>query len=181
MHSSLSRLQKTTNHAITVIFAITLFIAISSYLQLHNDGFHSVVSSISVPTTSHSFRTSRVFGSSNRDKKENIKIDQVSLTADLSPLFNYNTKQVFVYLTYEYPGYNGLSTSKVTFWDKIVKTKEDAVIDLSDLKGKYSCWDYGSGSNFTSYDGTMKLEWNIQPNVGLLLWGETQGGIPVNL
>lgn len=182
MFSSLQRLQQVTNHAISVLFAISLFIALSSYWQLQKSGAYQVSTQFNnTPVTSHTYRTSRHFGSQNRDKKENIKLDLLSLSVDLSPLFNYNTKQVFTYLTFEYDGYNSLSQSKITFWDRIITDQSQAQLDLSTFKGKYSVWDVSPKSNFTNYEGTLRLEWNVQPYVGFLLWGETKGGIEITI
>lgn len=65
------------------------------------------------------------------------------LDADLTPLFNWNTKQVFVYLTAEYDGGSKRTdiSNKVTFWDKIILTKEDAVLSLRNQRSTYSVYD----------------------------------------
>jgi signal peptidase complex subunit 3 len=90
----------------------------------------------------------------------------------LTPLFNWNTKQVFVYLTAEYPGKRPDISNRVTFWDSIVPTKEDAVLKLENAKGKYPVYDVGQG--FEERNATIHLEWNVQPHVGMLVYGDTQ-------
>ena len=61
------------------------------------------------------------------------------LDADLTPLFNWNTKQVFVYLTAEYDGGAKRTdiSNKVTFWDKIVLTNPDAILHLRNQRSAY--------------------------------------------
>ncbi|ODV95217.1 hypothetical protein PACTADRAFT_49966 [Pachysolen tannophilus NRRL Y-2460] len=156
-----------------------MLIAVSSYLQLNLNDYQSVPSTVSNIDTITTLKYSRNFGSKNREAKENIRISSFDLSADLTPLFNWNTKQIFVYLLMEYEGYNGLSSSKITFWDNIIHDKSEAILDLNSVKGKYSCWDVNN--NFSSNHGVMKLGWNIQPHVGLLLWGETKGSTEINL
>ncbi|RLV93407.1 Cysteine--tRNA ligase [Spathaspora sp. JA1] len=107
----------------------------------------------------------------NRKPKENSKI-KFDLDADLTSLFNWNTKQVFVYLTAEYPGKSEGSSNKVTYWDKIIKTKEDAKLHYVDQRSKYSVWDVEK--SFRARNATVKLEWNIQPHIGPLIYGETE-------
>lgn len=59
-------------------------------------------------------------------KKEEYAIIKFSLDADLSSLFTWNTKQVFVYVTAEWPappagaGDNMNQTNKAVIWDTII-------------------------------------------------------------
>lgn len=59
----------------------------------------------------------------------------------------------------------------MTFWDSIIKTKKDAVLNLKNAKGKYPVYDVGQG--FKGQNATIHLEWNVQPHVGALIFGET--------
>lgn len=118
-------------------------------------------------------RTSRFFGSVNGKPKENIKLS-FDLDVDLSPLFNWNTKQVFVYLTGEYQGFLKKDVkSEVTFWDSIITSKDKSNLSLSNIKSKYSVWDIED--KFEGKEMMLKLHWNIQPWVGPLIYGETSG------
>jgi signal peptidase complex subunit 3 len=115
---------------------------------------------------------SRRFGSTGGKSKENNKL-VFDLETDLTPLFNWNTKQVFVYLTAEYPGQTENSTNKVTYWDKIIQSKDKAKLNIKNERSKYSAWDVEP--TFNNKEATVKLEWNIQPWVGPLVFGETAG------
>lgn len=96
------------------------------------------------------------------------------LDADLTPLFNWNTKQVFVYLTASYDGkLKSTVKSEVTLWDSIITDKETAHISLKNARSKYSVWDIEE--KLSARDLTFKLHWNIQPWIGTLVFGETQG------
>jgi signal peptidase complex subunit 3 len=115
---------------------------------------------------------SRKFGAVGNKEKENNKL-QFDLEADLTPLFNWNTKQVFVYLTAEYPGKIPGSSNKVTYWDKIITSKNRANLTLYNEKSKYSVWDVED--TFRNREAVVRLEWDIQPYVGLLVSGSTTG------
>lgn len=115
---------------------------------------------------------SKKFGAINNKEKENNKLT-FDLQTDLTPLFNWNTKQVFVYLTAEYPGKSSGSSNKVTYWDKIITSKEKANLTLSGVKSKYSVWDVED--TFRNREAIVRLEWDIQPYVGFLISGSTEG------
>jgi signal peptidase complex subunit 3 len=54
-------------------------------------------------------------------KKEEYAIIRFSLDADLSSLFTWNTKQVFVYVTAEWPdSRDANSTNRAVIWDQII-------------------------------------------------------------
>lgn len=91
----------------------------------------------------------------------------------MTPLFNWNTKQIFVYLTAEYPGKSEGSSNKVTYWDKIITSKEKANLTIANERSKYSVWDVEE--SFRNREAIVKLEWNIQPYVGPLVYGSTTG------
>lgn len=52
-------------------------------------------------------------------RKEEYAIIKFSLDADLSSLFTWNTKQVFVYVTADWPGADNTTNSAV-IWDTII-------------------------------------------------------------
>nr|VWP02495.1 D-xylose-proton symporter [Ganoderma boninense] len=53
-----------------------------------------------------------------------------SLFQDLTPLFNWNTKQLFLYVAAEYENKQG-TKNDVVIWDRIVRRKEDAQISVA--------------------------------------------------
>lgn len=171
MFSLVTRAQAVSNQALTASMIIGALIAIISISQLYIGGAWNIdTTSISNVQASASIRASRSFGSSNGKPKENSKI-VFDLDADLTPLFNWNTKQVFIYLTAEYPGKSEGSGNKVTYWDKIITSRDDAVISIKNGRAKYSVWDVEK--SFRGRNATLRLEWNVQPWVGPLLFGST--------
>lgn len=53
-------------------------------------------------------------------KKEEYAIIKFSLDADLSSLFTWNTKQLFVYVTAEWPEPGTNATNEAVIWDSII-------------------------------------------------------------
>lgn len=174
MFNSITRLQNSFGYFTSVLMAFSIAVSLVSMTQLWSVGaFSSLTANIDTITPKFAAKMTRRFGSADGKPKENVRIN-FDLEADLSPLFNWNTKQVFVYLTAEYPGRRPDILNKVTFWDKIIKTKDDAQLQLKNTRGAYSIYDIDK--KFTGQNATMRLEWNVQPHVGWLVYG----AIPVS-
>ncbi|KAL6435685.1 signal peptidase complex subunit 3 [Cataglyphis hispanica] len=88
------------------------------------------------------------------------------LQTDLTPLFNWNVKQLFLYLTAEYQTPNN-EFNQVVVWDKIVLRGDNAALDFKNMNTKYYFWDDGKGLRGNK-NITLTLSWNIIPNAGLL-------------
>lgn len=60
----------------------------------------------------------------------------LAASIDLTPLFNWNTKQLFIYVVGEYASANG-TQNEIVVWDRIVRRRKDAHIRLQNAKAKY--------------------------------------------
>uniref|UniRef100_A0A060SXB0 Signal peptidase subunit 3 n=1 Tax=Blastobotrys adeninivorans TaxID=409370 RepID=A0A060SXB0_BLAAD len=169
MFNIVNRCQNSFGYFTSVLMAFSAAVAIVSFIQLHLDGAYGITGAISNVNPTVNVKFTRRFGSTDGKAKENARLT-FDLETDLAPLFNWNTKQVFVQLTAEYPGARPDISNRVTFWDKIVKRKEDSVLSLSNSRGRYSVYD--TGKSFNEKNATLRLEWNVQPYVGLLTYGE---------
>ena len=121
MHNALTRAQNAFGFMTTCAFTLASIIAILSLIPLPPQ--------TSSPTASISVRDVQVvkgrphYYSSKREEYAQIKFD---LDADLSPLFTWNTKQLFVYVTAVYPPSNGAAAeggealSEAVIWDVII-------------------------------------------------------------
>ncbi|KAF6202306.1 hypothetical protein GE061_004704 [Apolygus lucorum] len=85
---------------------------------------------------------------------------------DLRGLFNWNVKQLFVYLTAEYATDDNVF-NQVVVWDEIIERREDALLDLNDVASEYFFWDDGSG--LRNRNVTLYVSWNVIPVAGALL------------
>ncbi|OCH88646.1 signal peptidase subunit [Obba rivulosa] len=104
-----------------------------------------------------------------RNKDQDFAFVTFNVSADLTPLFNWNTKQLFVYLAAEYTNKQGVS-NEVVIWDRIVRRKEDANI-LGAGRNKYVFREL-SGSFRDVKPAHYSLKYNVMPYVGVLTYGE---------
>lgn len=103
--------------------------------------------------------------SASREKND-LGFLTFDLQTDLTHLFNWNVKQLFLYLTAEYSTPSN-KLNQVVLWDKIILRGENAVLDFKNMNTKYYFWDDGNGLKGNP-NVTLTLSWNIIPNAGLL-------------
>ncbi|KAG6830159.1 hypothetical protein H0H92_001888 [Tricholoma furcatifolium] len=134
-------------------------VALSSFLFTADPKGEVLLTSIKVfPTTQR--RTTR---------QQEMTFVNFNITADLTPLFHWNTKQLFLYLEAEYTNTKGVKND-VVIWDRIVRRKEDAVINVVG-KNKYMLRDLES--TFKDIQPAhYALKYNVMPYVGMLTYGE---------
>ncbi|KAF7360254.1 Signal peptidase subunit 3 [Mycena venus] len=82
------------------------------------------------------------------------------------PLFNWNTKQLFLYLDAEYTNAKGVKNA-VVIWDRIVRRKADAKIHVQGQQ-KYP---FKDKHTFRDASATYTLRYNLMPHVGALVYG----------
>ncbi|KAJ3658498.1 hypothetical protein Zmor_010233 [Zophobas morio] len=99
-------------------------------------------------------------------EKNDLGFLTFDLQTNLTGLFNWNVKQLFLYLTAEYETANN-KLNQIVLWDKIILRGETAVLDFKNMNTKYYFWDDGDGLRGNK-NITLTLSWNIIPNAGLL-------------
>ncbi|RKF56854.1 Microsomal signal peptidase subunit 3 [Golovinomyces cichoracearum] len=188
MHSTTLRLQNVFGFFTTVIFAVAILIA-SSDLFVHR-----------TPSASISLKEAQViYGRPHyySVKKEQYAVIRFSLSTDLSSLFNWNTKQLFVYVTASWP--NSTSTeisNEAVIWDTIITNPSaDHLLNVGPAtlkklvasskgrsidprRGKLNLKNQKAKYQITSPTGkvaeidnmVLKLNYNVQPWVGALTW-----------
>lgn len=90
---------------------------------------------------------------------------RLSIDADLTSVFNWNVKQLFVFITAEYVTKQN-KLNQIVVWDHIITGKENARIRSSSIVNKYSLTDQGYG--LRGNDVTLVMNWNTIPITGLL-------------
>ncbi|XP_023245957.1 signal peptidase complex subunit 3 [Copidosoma floridanum] len=88
------------------------------------------------------------------------------IQTDLTSLFNWNVKQLFIYLVAEYKTHHN-NVNQIILWDKIILRGENSVLDLKNMNTKYYFWDDGNGLRGNK-NISLHLSWNVIPNAGLL-------------
>ncbi|CAM0140187.1 Signal peptidase complex subunit 3 [Umbelopsis sp. WA50703] len=96
-----------------------------------------------------------------------IKFD---LDADLSDLFNWNTKQLFVSVVAEYETKTH-NKNQVVIWDKIIRNKESAKLSLRNVPNKYALIDFGQ--KWRKQQARLSLHWDVTPWVGTFQMGSS--------
>ncbi|KAJ3993735.1 signal peptidase subunit [Lentinula boryana] len=96
-----------------------------------------------------------------------------NMTADLTPLFTWNTKQLFLSLEAEYENAQGVNNT-IVLWDRIVRRPEDARVNVIGAKNKYAFKEIGGqGFGKGAISGaSYALKFNLMPYVGMLRYGE---------
>ncbi|KAL7981881.1 hypothetical protein Chor_000938 [Crotalus horridus] len=84
----------------------------------------------------------------------------------LQSIFDWNVKQLFLYLSAEYSTKNN-ALNQVVLWDKIILRGDSPKLLLKDMKSKYFFFDDGNGLK-GNRNVTLTLSWNVVPNAGIL-------------
>jgi len=160
MHSIYARVNNLSATLSTTVMVLLAAISLSSFIFTAQPTGSLDVASVKV-----------VAGEARRypHRRQEYAFVNFNITADLSPLFHWNTKQLFVYIEAEYTNAKGVR-NEVVFWDRIIRRKEDAVIAVSG-KNKYPFREISAkfkGSTPANYT----LKYNLMPFVGVLTYGE---------
>ncbi|CAF3396955.1 unnamed protein product [Rotaria socialis] len=157
MHSFLSRLNTLFAFTLTVLAVLTTGVFLSTYFEKY---YSTVSIGVSKPVVKH-----MTDFSANR-KKNDLGVLQLNLDTNLDPLFDWNVKQLFLYLIAEYVT-PANSLNQVVLWDKIIRRGENARLNLHEIATKYYFWD--DGDYLKSNNVTLTLGWNVISNAGRLI------------
>ncbi|KAH8664108.1 signal peptidase subunit [Xylariales sp. PMI_506] len=189
MHNSLTRLQNVFGFFTTVAFVVAFLVALSDFGAARNPSSFVKTTNVQVVKgRPHYYST----------KKEEYAIIKFSLDADLSSLFTWNTKQLFVYVTAEWPDAVSGQNNSAVIWDSIItspssdhlanlgpaalkKLRKSAngrsldpsrgVLSLKNQKPKYQIT-HPSGKIAEATEVQLKVHYNVQPWVGMLTWNQ---------
>uniref|UniRef100_A0A8C3FE09 Signal peptidase complex subunit 3 n=1 Tax=Chrysemys picta bellii TaxID=8478 RepID=A0A8C3FE09_CHRPI len=98
--------------------------------------------------------------------RERIGIPFSLTCSHLQTIFDWNVKQLFLYLSAEYSTKNN-ALNQVVLWDKIILRGDSPKLLLKDMKSKYFFFDDGNGLK-GNRNVTLTLSWNVVPNAGIL-------------
>ncbi|EDL35641.1 mCG1368, isoform CRA_a [Mus musculus] len=93
-------------------------------------------------------------------------LESLTVGLHLENIFDWNVKQLFLYLSAEYSTKNN-ALNQVVLWDKIVLRGDNPKLLLKDMKTKYFFFDDGNGLK-GNRNVTLTLSWNVVPNAGIL-------------
>ncbi|KAK8111284.1 uncharacterized protein PG998_007741 [Apiospora kogelbergensis] len=192
MYNSLTRIQNVFGFFTTVAFVVAAFIAASDFTYDRTPSAHVKTTNVQVVKgRPHYYST----------KKEEYAIMKFSLDADLSSLFTWNTKQVFVYVTAEWtnppsaksptapssgtpssrpPSSDHLANIGPATMKKLRKSAAGKPVDpkrgllsLKNQRPKYQIT-HPTGRIAETSDVRLRVHYNVQPWVGFLTWSQTE-------
>ncbi|KAF2969358.1 hypothetical protein GQX73_g4182 [Xylaria multiplex] len=193
MYNSLTRIQNVFGFFTTVAFVVSAIIAASDFTAPRTPSASIKPTNVQVVKGRPHYYSS---------KKEEYAIIKFSLDADMSSLFTWNTKQLFVYVTAEWPstpsGDGTNQTNKAVIWDSIITSpssdhlanlgpatlkklrKSAAGKSIDPSRGKLSLKNqrpkyqitHPSGKVANTEDVTLHVHYNVQPWVGMLTWNQ---------
>ncbi|KAI9015805.1 signal peptidase 22kDa subunit [Phycomyces nitens] len=163
-------LQQRANTVLSfAVTAFACFLGVVSLLSVIN-GYGQVDGNINVDTNVVKV-VNRRYGPEHYDyrstKSEFARV-LFDVDADFTPLFNWNTKQIFVTVVAEYesPSHN---RNSVVLWDRIIGRKDDAKLLLKNVPNKYALIDVSQ--KWSHQKANLSLQWDITPHVGMLKAG----------
>ncbi|KAI0884483.1 signal peptidase 22 kDa subunit [Annulohypoxylon maeteangense] len=189
MYNALTRIQNVFGFFTTVAFVVAALIAASDFAAPRAPSATIKPTNVQVVKgRPHYYST----------KKEEYAIIKFSLDADLSSLFTWNTKQLFVYVTAEWPAAATNQTNRAVIWDSIItspsadhlsnlgpaslkKLRKSAAgksidpnrgkLTLKNQKPKYQIT-HPTGRIASTDDVKLHVNYNVQPWVGALTWNQ---------
>ncbi|KAI8970943.1 signal peptidase 22kDa subunit [Pilobolus umbonatus] len=169
MHNLNQRLSNVFSFAVTVFLwvlgTVSLLSLLTGYGTITEDRIRINPQKIKIVT--------RRFGTDNvdyRDSKSEFARMTFDIDADFTPLFNWNTKQIFVSAVAEYES-DDYNRNSIVVWDKIITSKDKAYLKLKDVGNKYTLIDVTQHWNDDRVN--MTLYWDVTPYVGLLQAGHS--------
>ncbi|EIN11227.1 signal peptidase [Punctularia strigosozonata HHB-11173 SS5] len=160
MHSVYARINNVSTYLSSCLLALLGAIALSSFVFTAQPSGNVTIANLRVfPGNSPRYRV----------KNQEFTFVNFNVTADLTPLFHWNTKQLFIYVQAEYTSAKGVQ-NEIVIWDRIVRRKEDAVVNVAG-RNKYVFRDLSR--TFRGVEPAhYSLKYNLMPYVGALTYGE---------
>lgn len=97
---------------------------------------------------------------------------ELRLDADLRDIWNWNVKQLFVYIRADFVSANEKS-NHIVIWDRVVTEVEDALLQ-ENIRAEYLMTD--ESAQLRDANVTLSVHWDIMPWIGAL----RRGGGPVH-
>ncbi|CAD6188644.1 unnamed protein product [Caenorhabditis auriculariae] len=169
MHSLYSRANALFAFTLWVMAAVTAACFLSTGFVDYNNA--------SVEITFNNPKVRSVVDYASEDERVDQGILDFSIKGDFSDTFNWNVKQLFVYLVAEYKSKNN-ELNQVVLWDRIIERSRRVVIDERQLKPKYYFMD--DGTNLLNHPNvTLVLRYNVVPNAGYLRLAQAENQVIV--
>ncbi|KAJ2079385.1 Signal peptidase complex subunit [Coemansia sp. RSA 988] len=172
MYNFLQRLSAITSFAMSTLMVMALLISVTTPL-IPSSPTHSVTLR-SVQTTTGR----RVDAFDKKSRSAEYAQLTFDVNADLTSMFNWNTKLLFAYITADYRA-PGFETNRVVVWDRIIRNRRQAKLRLRKHQNKYLFRNYAL--TFKGVEAAnLTLHINPVPYLGLM-YDKTATSIPLSL
>ncbi|CAG9536345.1 unnamed protein product [Cercopithifilaria johnstoni] len=141
--------------------------------------FCVIISTVWLPNTApvtlsaNNVRVKNFVDYASENSRSDVVMAELNIKVDVAPIFNWNVKEIFMFLVAEY------STPKtplnqIVLWDKVLRRGEWSKIHEESITPKYYFMD--DGTNLLSHKNvTLVLRWNVVPNAGYLAMAQGEG------
>lgn len=160
MHTFLSRLNALFAFSLTAVAILTLLFAFSTSFKSYDK-----LAKIDMKIVKALVRKMPDYNTPNA-KDNDLGLLQFNLDASFEDCFDWNVKQLFVYLTANYKTPSNV-INQVVLWDYVLNRGEKSQLRLRNQNPEYYMWDDGFGL-LGNKNVTLTLSMNIIPNAGFL-------------
>ncbi|KAG4301907.1 hypothetical protein PCANB_002052 [Pneumocystis canis] len=161
MNSTIQRFNTLSSLWVNALLILYIWIAISTYFDDKNisSNVHLISMNRKITNIEYAFRNIR----------QEYAFIKFNIDTDITSLFNWNTKQVFIYIVASYASSKNYPHNEIILWNYIIRNKKDAIIQIKNQKNIFAFNDI-EGS-FANKNVTLSMHYNIMPHVGFLTWG----------
>lgn len=160
MHTFLSRLNAIFAFSLSIVALLTLLFALSTSYKSYDK-----LAKIDMKTVKSLVRRMPDYNMPNA-RENDLGLVQFNLDADFQDCFDWNVKQLFIYLTANYKTQDNV-LNQVVLWDYVLNRGEKGQLNLRNQNPEYYMWDDGFGLRGNN-NVTLTLSMNIIPNAGFL-------------
>lgn len=160
MHTFLSRLNALFAFSLSVVALLTLAFAVSTTYKSYDK-----LAKIDLKTVKALVRRMPDYNTLN-SMENDLGLVQFNMDADFEDCFDWNVKQLFIYLTANYKTESNV-LNQIVLWDYVLNRGEKGQLRLKNQHPEYYMWDDGFGL-IGNNNISLTLSMNIIPNAGFL-------------
>eukprot|EP00656_Telonema_subtile_P049472 TRINITY_DN6159_c0_g1_i1.p1 TRINITY_DN6159_c0_g1~~TRINITY_DN6159_c0_g1_i1.p1 ORF type:complete len:179 (+),score=27.99 TRINITY_DN6159_c0_g1_i1:247-783(+) len=157
MYNALQRLNASFFHGTTIIFLCALATNLTVFWNPGAPPIYELNAHDPVKFIRHDHQKNPI--------KADVAVLRFDIDVDLRHAWNWNVKEIFVYVTAEYSTPEH-PINQVTIWDHTIESEQMAMLSKKGVLSKYNLFDHGFGLRGTKV--SFHLNWYIVPVSGPL-------------
>ncbi|VDO20838.1 unnamed protein product [Brugia timori] len=164
MHTAWARANAIFAFVLSVLSALTFCVFVST-VWLPN--------SAPVTLSASNIRVKNFVDYASEGSRSDVVMADLKIKVDVAPIFNWNVKEIFLFLVAEYSTPKA-PLNQIVLWDKILRRGDWSTIHEESITPKYYFMD--DGTNLLNHKNvTLVLRWNVVPNAGYLAIAQGEG------